>query len=115
MPPPVRLGLVGAGAWGSNYVRTVASLPQVELCGTAGRKDWRALINSDLQGVIIASPASTHAEIAMAAMDRGLHVLVEKPLALEVVAARGVAAKAREKRVTAMVAHTYLFHPAFRK
>lgn len=115
MPRPVRLGLVGAGAWGRNYIHTIAGLAQVELAGTAGRKDWRALIHSDVNGIIVASPASTHAEIALAAMDRGLHVLIEKPLTLEAATARALAAKAREKHLTAMVEHTHLFHPAFRK
>jgi predicted dehydrogenase len=112
---PVRLGLVGTGAWGKNYIRAIEGLPDVHLAGTAGRRDWQALLDSDLHGVIIASPAATHADIAMHAMDRGLHVLIEKPLTLDVGTARALAARAREKHVTAMVEHTHLFHPAFRR
>jgi len=115
MPRPVRLGLVGAGAWGKNYIHTIDRLPEVELAGTAGRNDWRELIASDLQGVIVASSASTHAEVAMAAMERDLHVLIEKPLTLGAASARALAAKAREKHLTAMVEHTHLFHAGFRK
>ncbi len=51
----------------------------------------------------------------MAAMDCNLPVLVEKPLSMDVAQARALRAKAAEKQLTAMVEHTQLFHPAYRK
>jgi len=110
----VRLGLVGAGAWGRNYIDTVAALPAVRLAGVAGRHDWRSLIETELDGLIIATPTATHAEIASAAMERGLHVLIEKPLTMDVAQARALARQAAAMRLTAMVEHTQLFHPGFR-
>src|SRR5437867_12772736 len=108
MTARVRLGLAGAGTWGRNYVSTIAALPNVERAGVAGR-NWRDLIDAELDGLIIATPTATHAEIALAAMERGLHVLIEKPLTMDVAQARAVRTKAAQKRLTAMVDHTQVF------
>jgi predicted dehydrogenase len=114
MPAPLRLGLVGAGNWGRNYIQTIAALPEVRLAGTAGRDGWRDLIDVGLDGLIVATPAATHAQIAAAALERGLHVLIEKPLCLDPGEARRLAALARDRRRMVMVQHTLLFHPGFR-
>src|SRR5262249_28883833 len=51
----------------------------------AGHADWRALVDAgELDAVLIAAPASTHVEIVLAALDAGLHVFCEKPLAITV-------------------------------
>ena len=131
MSAAVRLGLAGAGAWGRNYIRTIGSLPGMRLACVASRNpetakivppacavlpDWRALLDPSLvDGVIIATPTPTHVSIALAAIEHGLPVLVEKPLTLDVIQARGVKARATEKQVLVMVDHTQLFHPAYRK
>ena len=126
----VRLGLVGAGRWGKNYIRTIAALNDVQLGVVASRNpetaalvpagcrvvaDWHALVgDGDIDGVVIASPPDTHADILIAAVERGKAVLAEKP----VVTSRGDAARVREtlarRAATVMVDHTHLFHPAFR-
>jgi predicted dehydrogenase len=127
----VRLGLVGAGSWGRNYIKTIGGLADVRLTGLASRNpdsarivppgcsvvaDWHELFDPRLvDGVIIATPPQSHAEIGMAAMDRKLPVLIEKPLTMDVSEARALRGKALEKRVIAMVDHTQLFHPAYRK
>ena len=130
MPVLVRLGLIGAGRWGSNYIRTVASLPNVRLARLASRNpdsarlapaacaivaDWRELLDPrELDGVIVATPPRLHAEMALAAIDAGLPVLVEKPLTLSVAEAHAVRNRARERGVFALVGHMHLFHPAYR-
>ena len=49
----------------------------------AGYADWRSLVDAgDLDAVVIASPAATHVEVALAALETGLHVFCEKPLAI---------------------------------
>ncbi len=126
----VRLGLAGVGAWGRNYLRTIAGLPGVRLSAAASGNpairsllppgcvvvpSWRELINEPIDGLIIATPTGSHIEIGMAALDRGLPLLVEKPLAMDAEQARALAKKAAEKRVSVMVEHTLLFHPAYRK
>lgn len=131
MPAAVRLGLAGAGAWGRNYIRTISGFTNVRLACVASRNaetvkivppgcsvvaDWHELLDPRLvDGVIIATPPQSHAELGMAAMDRKLPVLIEKPLTMNVAEARALRAKALEKRVIAMVDHTQLFHPAYRK
>lgn len=110
----LRLGLVGAGPWGRNYIRTIAGIPGLELARVAGRADWRDLVRAaDIDGVIIAVPPAAQPEIALAAIEAGRPLLLEKPLALSVEAAQRIAAAAAARPVFAMVDHVHLFHPAF--
>ena len=124
-----RLGLVGAGRWGRNIVRTVAESRRSALVGVASRNpntsdivprdcrivdDWHELISGvDLDGVIVATPPALHPQIVLFALKAGLPVLVEKPLALSVEEARRIRAVAGESAGSVMVDHTYLFHPAW--
>jgi len=114
MPAPLRLGLIGAGAWGRNYARTIAATPGAALAWTAGR-EWRGLLDrGGIDGVIVATPPQVHAEIALAAIDAGIPVLVEKPFTLDVAQAEAVRDLALARRVVTMVGHTQLFQPAYR-
>jgi len=127
---PLRLGLVGAGPWGRNYVRTIAGLDRLRLVRVASRNpqtrslvpagcdvspDWQEVaLAPDVDAVVIATPPATHAEIALAAIAAGRPVLVEKPLALDVGSAERIAAEAAARRVLVMVDHVHLFHPGYR-
>jgi predicted dehydrogenase len=111
--PALRLGLVGAGAWGRNYIRTIAGIPEIRLARVATR-DWRELLRaSDIDGVIVAVPPAAQPEIALAAIEAGRPLLLEKPLALSVDAAQRIVAAAAARSVFVMVDHVHLFHPAF--
>ena len=95
----VRLGVVGVGGMGSFHARTLAGLAHVELVavadpfvdnakrlsdelGCAASDDPLAVAaDSSLDGVVIASPDASHAELAIAAIEAGSMVLCEKPLA----------------------------------
>jgi predicted dehydrogenase len=126
----VRLALVGAGRWGRNYIRTIASLDGVELVAVASRnaetaglappgcrivEDWRDVTDAaDVEGVIVASPPGTHAEILVAALARDKAVLVEKPVVMSRSDAAQVRAALGERPAVVLVDHTHLFHPAFR-
>ena len=70
--------------------------------------DWSAMLESDeIDALIIATPNRTHYEITMAALDRGLPVLCEKPLGMDVAEARKMANAASERGAITMVPFTY--------
>ena len=99
--PPVRVAVLGAGSWGINHVRVLAAEPRCRIVAVAepdeGKRrriaelapaaQWtasaEAIVRSpEIEAVVIAAPASTHVELALAAFEAGKHVLVEKPLAM---------------------------------
>jgi len=126
----VRVAIVGSGRWGINHVRAFArsSLGRVQaVCDPDGASLERArafapearlvksyddvLAAGDVDAVVLATPAKTHAEMALAALAAGKHVLVEKPLALRVDDAERVTAAAERAGKVLMVGHLMLYHP----
>ncbi|MGH7739645.1 MAG: Gfo/Idh/MocA family protein [bacterium] len=78
-------------------------------------KDWKKLlVSSDVDAVSICTPNSTHAPIALEALKRGKHVLVEKPMAISVAEASAMERLARKKRRVLMPHHNMRFDPAVR-
>ncbi len=130
MPTPVRFGLIGAGRWGRVYIRTLQSLADrcrlTHLCTrdpkNAGlvphpimvMSDWRGLVASDCEAVIVATPPQTHAEIVEACVAAGKPCLVEKPLCLDVETAERLHRRIQSSGVPVLVAHTYLVTPGYR-
>jgi len=125
----LRLGVVGAGAWGKNHVRTAATLADAELaavCDTDPKVRERVARQypgvhvtgdvGDLLGrvdaVIVAAPAATHAPLALQCVEAGKPCLVEKPFALTVRDAEQVARAAAAREVPLAAGHLLLFHPA---
>lgn len=105
----MKLILVGNGAWGRNYVSTLKAFPDVEL-QIANRNNWRQLIETRPQGVIVATPPDSHIEIASFAMDRQIPVMLEKPVALS----EAEASKLKQyHHVPLLVNHIHLFSPAY--
>src|SRR4051812_13645512 len=99
--PPVRMAVVGLGYWGPNLVRNLHELPQATLgCVCDARPEaldriglrypavqrttrFEDVLGDDsIEAVAIATPVSTHFELASRALDAGKHVFVEKPLAM---------------------------------
>lgn len=136
MPKKVKLGLIGCGGiihMHLNQLKAVkaaqvaamadpseASLARVtqhypELGKVPCFEDHREMLDSvDLDGVIIASPHTLHREHIMDSLDRGLHVLCEKPLVCSVADAKAVIRKANRKQRILMLAYQRHFSPAFR-
>jgi predicted dehydrogenase len=73
--------------------------------------DWNAMLGSEVDAVIVAAPNETHYEISMAALERGLPVLCEKPLGMTVAEAHEMADSARRRDAITMVPFTYRFMP----
>lgn len=130
MKSTLRLGVIGAGSWGINHVRVVSTERGCELAAVADPEssaanrartlapDARICADADeliadprLDAIVIASPAPTHAALAVAALRAGKHVLVEKPVALNVVDAHRVAEAAHASDRIGMVGHLMVFHP----
>jgi len=126
---PLRLGVVGVGVMGSNHARVLAEMPGVTLVGVADPDDKQAdlvrrtlgcatvpdirdLLELGVDAVSIAAPTHLHRSIALAAISRGVHVLVEKPIASSVEEGREIIAAARRAGVTLMVGHVERFNPA---
>jgi predicted dehydrogenase len=126
-----KVAIMGTGAWGINHVRAFARLkgaevvavcdPSPEARGRAQAQAPRAraasdpaeiLGDPDIDAVVIATPAVTHAKLAEQALAAGKHVLVEKPLALSGADARAVVAASEQAGKVLMVGHLMLYHPA---
>jgi predicted dehydrogenase len=127
----LRLGVLGAGAWGLNHIRTAVHSGRCELTAI-GDPDPRArarateiapdaklyadtdrvLADPQIDAVIVATPAPSHPAIAMAAFTAGKHALIEKPVAMSSRDAASVAAAATSAGRIAMVGHLMLYHPA---
>src|SRR5215510_7046707 len=126
---PLRVGVVGVGVMGSNHARVFAGLPGTELVGVADpdRKqadfvartlgcvavsDVNELLERDVDAITIAAPTHLHRDIALACIARGVHVMVEKPIASSVEEGRDIVAVARRAGVTLMIGHVERFNPA---
>lgn len=133
--PSLRLGVIGVGRFGQHYVRLLPTLPGVQLAGVAGRTQRSLeflrgklppatrryptaaalLDDATIDGVVIATPAATHALVATAALKAGKHVLVEKPMTTSLAAARQLARAAARSRLVLMVGHQYCYHDHVRR
>src|SRR6476620_1287298 len=125
----LRMGVIGIGTMGSNHARVLAGISGVQLVGVADpdraqRKfvtgalgcpaveSVEALLDLGIDAVTIAAPTHLHRDIALACIERGIHVLVEKPIASSVEEGREIIAAARRAGVTLMVGHVERFNPA---
>ncbi|MEK7113931.1 MAG: Gfo/Idh/MocA family oxidoreductase [Patescibacteria group bacterium] len=109
----VRLALIGAGRWGKNIIKTLDALPECELAYQATH-DWRTLLEkSDIDGVLIATPTSTHAEIALPFIERGLPVFIEKPFTTSLADAKRLQKAAEESGSIIFVGHLHLYNPPY--
>ena len=111
------LALIGKGRWGKNYIKTIRNLSTCELpdefIKSSNYKDL--LSKKNIDGVIIATPASTHFKIAKEFLEKGFNVLIEKPMTTNYKDALELSRIAKEHRNIVMVGHIYLYNPAFLK
>jgi UDP-N-acetylglucosamine 3-dehydrogenase len=130
MTRPLRLGLAGLGSMGRNHLRVISNHPDTVLAaiadpdaaaleaavaqtGAKGFADPLAMIGqAELDGVVLAAPTTAHVGLALAAIERGLSVLVEKPLAATVEDGLAIVAAARLRNVRVQVGHVERYNPA---
>ncbi len=122
------VAVIGCGYWGKNLVRNFAQLGALAMVADVtepGRETARKLAPdlpvvaemaqvwaSDIPGVVIATPAETHYDLAKTALLAGKDVFVEKPLALQYDQAAELVALAAERTRILMVGHVLEYHPA---
>src|SRR5215210_5724014 len=126
---PLRLGVIGVGIMGSNHARVLADLSGVKVVGIADPgashrqllaqivgcavcDDVDELLELGIDAAVIAAPTQLHHDVALTCIKRGVHVLVEKPIASNVEEGRAIVAAAERAGVTLMVGHVERFNPA---
>lgn len=125
----MKIAVVGAGYWGVNLIRVFHQLGALDrICdsrlpalqqlaakypGVRLETSFDAILNDpDIDGVVIATPAEGHYEIARSSLEAGKDVFVEKPIALRCDDAEKLIALAERKQRILMVGHLLEFHPA---
>ncbi len=130
----MKIGVIGYGYWGPNLVRNFAEIEGTELKWCADKRaDRLALVkkrypsinvtdNTDdiledpgVDAVVIATPVSTHYPLARQALERGKHVLVEKPMTGSVAEGQELLELADKKGLVLMVDHTFIYTGAVRR
>ncbi len=129
----ITLAQIGCGYWGPNLLRNFNSLPNCNLRYLVDTNEERcdfvkksypnikaidnvdvALNDTEIDGVIIATPAGTHFQLAKSALSRGKHVFVEKPLATSVDEVDELEELANKNKKIVMAGHTFLYNAAVR-
>src|SRR5579864_9494670 len=122
----MRAGLIGAGYWGPNLARVLQQSTRWEFAACCdlspdrlhrilqqypsarGYSSAEELLESELDAVLIATPISTHYDLALQALSAGKHVFVEKPLAESAEKIDRLIETARARRLVLMVGHTFI-------
>jgi predicted dehydrogenase len=127
---PVRTAVVGLGYWGPNLVRNLHEIEEADVayvCDTRedrlekiGRRypavrqttDFETVLDDGtVDAVAIATPVSSHYPLALAALEAGKHVFVEKPLAASSFEALDLIRQADDRGLVLMPGHTFLYSP----
>lgn len=129
---PMRIALVGAGGLGRGWARVISNLPQADLVaivdpliGSERQAEWVAtevghlpLVTSlegtagmEVDAAVVTAFSIAHHAAVSAALERGLHVLVEKPFAVTMAEAEELVDLAKRKRLTLMVSQNYRYFP----
>ena len=135
-----RIAVIGCGAWGRNHVRTLHRIGRLAAVADAhGERSFEIAteygvpplatdqvlgdrlapggypLDGGIDGVVLALPAELHAPLAIRAVEAGLHVLAEKPLALSHAEASRAVDAARGAGRVLMVGHVLRHHPGFQR
>jgi len=130
----IRVGVIGTSAWTERmYIRGLADHPDGAVTAVCGRDlektrafaekhgiarfdtDYRALLDSgEIDAVVISTPNDTHYPMTMHALKNGLHVMCEKPVALNYAQADAMATEAERRGLVHLTAFTYNYFPHFR-
>ncbi len=131
---PINVGVIGAGYWGPNLIRNFNAIQGCRVAYVCDRKSGRrqyvknrfpgipvtdnlnqVLADKEVHVVVVATPVSTHREIALAALQAGKHVWVEKPLTDSVSGAREISNEAKARGLVLATDHLFVHNPAIVK
>jgi predicted dehydrogenase len=126
---PTRIAVLGCGYWGMNYVRVLSELPDAEIAAVCDQRTARldevarrfpgvpltteigeALARPDVDAAVVCTQAATHRDVAGRAIEAGKHVLVEKPLTVDVDDADELVAAADEASRLLLTGHTFVYN-----
>jgi predicted dehydrogenase len=126
----IRIGVIGAGALGFHHIRLLRSLSGATLAGFFDSDADRALrvshelgvrsfaslpaLLDDVSAAVVVVPTPAHFDVASQALERGIHLLIEKPIATTLEQADRLVALARDKRVMLQIGHVERFNRAVR-
>lgn len=122
----IRVGVIGLGSMGRNHVRVLGQSPLARLVGAADplgdqqealgpgatHPDLDSLLCEGIDAAVVAVPSVDHAAVALRLAQAGVHVLIEKPIAADVAAARSICAAFAGTGLVAGVGHIERFNAA---
>ena len=125
----MKIAQLGVGYWGPNLLRNLVNNPKCQVHSVVdlsperrsfvektypnikvGSYSENVFDDKDIDAVVIATPAKTHFQLAMKALESGKHVLVEKPMARSVKEVDQINNLSQKKGLVAMVGHTFLYN-----
>lgn len=130
----IRIGVIGCGYWGPNLVRNFMEVPASHVVAVSDLRQERlkgvqtlypsiqvttqaseVTLRPDIDAIVIATPVSTHFELAIQALKAGKHVFVEKPMTVNSEQASRLIEEAERRKLTLMVGHTFVYAGAVQK
>jgi predicted dehydrogenase len=115
----LKVAVIGAGHMGRFHAEKFARLPGVELAAVVDRDPARAKVSDfrkiigDIDAAVIAVPTNLHHEVARACLEKGVHVLIEKPIAATLEQADDLVGLAKKQNVVLQVGHVQRYSAAF--
>lgn len=127
----LKIGLIGCGSKGSDHLKALTSLKNLELLAISDNsestlsaiqnlgqfklfKNYKEMVNTvNLDAVVISVPHNLHLPIALESLDNGLHILIEKPLSLNLQEAKLINSKSKERNKKVMVGTQRRFEGSF--
>lgn len=127
--PPLKVGVAGVGVMGRNHARVLGDIRDfdlthifdadavtaqgvAELYGATPVTSVEAFVEAGLEAAVVSTPNRTHADLGVALLERGVHVLVEKPIAATVADAQRLIDAAKANDRVLMVGQVERFNPA---
>ena len=130
----LKVGIIGYGYWGTNLVRNFVESAHCQVHSVSDLSAQRLSIigaryptiktttdagevirNPEVDAIVVATPVASHFDLALAALQAGKHVLVEKPITSTSAQAMQLIEEAAKRKLTLMVDHTFVYTSAVRK